>query len=312
MNYWEDKKVLVTGGHGFVGHSVIEELEHRGPKEIIAHPSEQYDLTNEKDVHWMFKMDKPDVVIHLAGMVGGIGANKAFPADFFLNNALMGIHVTHYAFLYADRLVSLAAGCGYPKHLVAPFKEEDFWSGMPDENSIGYSMAKKNLIIQSWAYRDQYGFNSSVLLPANLYGPHDNFDLEGSHVVPALIRKFIEARDKKKKSVEVWGTGIASREFLYVKDTARAILDVAEKYNESGPLNLGTGVETTIKELVETISDLVGFKGRVIWDKSRPDGQPRRFYDMTKFKEAIGYVPSTSLVDGIKETIEWYENKRES
>jgi len=247
----------------------------------------------------------------LAGKVGGIAANKAAQGDFFYKNIMMGTLVMEYSYRSGcEKVVALAAGCGYPKHLPVPYTEEDFWKDLPDENSIGYSMAKKNLIIQSWTYREQYNFNSVVLLPANLYGPYDNFDLESSHVVPALIRKFLEAKSNRSSNVEVWGTGKASREFLYSVDTAQAILDMAEKVNESGPFNLGTGKETTIKELVETIKDLVGFEGDITWDSSRPDGQPRRFYDMTKFQKALGYVPSTSLKEGLKKTIAWYKEKR--
>jgi GDP-L-fucose synthase len=221
---------------------------------------------------------------------------------------MMSILVTHYSYLNGvEKLVSLAAGCGYPKSIPVPFTEEDFWNGFPDENSYGYSLAKKNLIIQSWSYREQYGFNSTVLLPANLYGPYDNFNLENSHVVPALIRKFIDAKLNNLDSVEVWGTGIATREFLYVDDTVNAIIDAID-CNESGPFNLGTGKETSIKELVETISSLVGYEGKIQWNSSKPDGQPRRFYDMTKFEKAFGYVPNTKLIEGLKKTIEWYQN----
>lgn len=205
-----------------------------------------------------------------------------------------------------SKLVALAAGCGYPLGLDVPYKETDFWKDLPQPESMGYSMGKKMLIVQSLAYRTQYGFNSSILLPCNLYGPRDNFDLENSHVIPALIRKFVEAKNRGSKTVEVWGSGKATREFLYVDDTARAILNVAEKYNDTGPLNLGVGVETTILELVHLIKSLVGFEGDVSWDSSRPDGQPRRFYDMSLFKKEIGYVPSTTLEDGLKKTIEWY------
>jgi GDP-L-fucose synthase len=204
-----------------------------------------------------------------------------------------------------EKFVGLAAGCGYPKYLPVPYTEEDFWKDLPDENSIGYSMAKKNLIIQSWTYREQFNFNSTILLPANLYGPHDNFNLETSHVVPALIRKFIEAKENKQSSVVVWGSGKASREFLYVEDTVKAIID-AISLNESGPFNLGTGKETSIKELVEVIAKELDFNCDIIWDSSKPDGQPRRFYDMTKFKNTFGYVPNTDLGEGIKKTIEWY------
>ena len=308
MSFWKDKKVFVTGAHGFVGNNLMKLLKNK-QCEILSPTSKELDLTKEEQVKDYFFTHKPDIVLHLAGKVGGIAANKAAPGDFFYKNISMGTLVMEYARQAGcEKVVALAAGCGYPKHLPVPYTEEDFWKDLPDENSIGYSMAKKNLIIQSWTYREQYGFNSVILLPANLYGPHDNFDLETSHVVPALIRKFLEAKERGDKEVEVWGTGVASREFLYSVDTAQAILDMAEHVNESGPFNLGTGVETTIKELVETIADLTDFDGDIVWDTSRPDGQPRRFYDMSKFENALGYVPSTSLHDGLGKTIKWYSN----
>jgi GDP-L-fucose synthase len=311
MSFWGNKKTLVTGGCGFVGHAVLEELNKLGCKEVIALKKQEYDLTIESNVKDLFGSTKPDIVIHLAGKVGGILANKTSPAEFFYKNLMMGTLVLEYARLNdVKRLVALAAGCGYPKHLNVPYKESDFWKELPDENSIGYSMAKKMLIIQSWTYREQYGFNSSVLLPANLYGPHDNFHLRDSHVVPALIRKFVEAVENGDEEVAVWGSGKASREFLYVGDTARAILKVVEKYNESGPLNLGTGVETSVKELVDTIVNLTGYKGKVIWDNTKPDGQPRRYYDMSLYKEKIGSIPNTSLDIGLKKTIQWYRQNR--
>ena len=303
------KKILITGGRGFVGTNLIQELEKQGLT-YYAPTKEEYDLRKEKDVKKLFSTYQPNIVLHLAGKVGGIGANKAKPGDFFYDNIMMGTLVMEYAHQSnVEKVVALAAGCGYPKHIPTPFSEEDFWKDLPDENSIGYSMAKKNLIIQSWTYREQFGFNSTVLLPANLYGPHDNFNLETSHVVPALIKKFINAKKNNLPNVEVWGSGKASREFLYVKDTVKAIID-AIHCDESGPFNLGTGKETTVKELVETISNLVEFKGKIIWDSSRPDGQPKRFYDMNKFKETFGYVPNTTLIEGLKETIEWYERNK--
>jgi len=311
MSYWKDKRVLVTGAHGFVGHNLmnlLREMQNETEFEILAPSRKELDLTKEEQVAAYFKTNKPHVVLHLAGKVGGILANKTHPGDFFYQNIMMGTLVMHYSHLYgAEKVVALAAGCGYPKMLPVPYTEEDFWRDLPDENSIGYSMAKKNLIIQSWTYREQYGFNSVVLLPANLYGPYDNFDLETSHVVPALIRKFIEAKERGDDKVVVWGTGVASREFLYSVDTAQAIIDMAERVNETGPFNLGTGTETTIRELIETIRELTEFEGDIVWDTSKPNGQPRRFYDMSKFKEAVGYVPSTSIEEGLKSTIEWYK-----
>jgi GDP-L-fucose synthase len=309
--FWENKKVLVTGAHGFVGTNLINELIKRGINNVLTPNKKECDLTIEEEVKKYFNENKPNIVIHLAGRVGGIGINKAKPAEFFYENIMMDTLVTHYSFINGvEKLVSLAAGCGYPKLLETPYKEEDFWMGFPDENSYGYSLAKKNLIIQSWAYRDQYGFNSSVLLPANLYGKYDNFNLDTSHVVPALIRKILEAKENNEKIVTVWGTGMASREFLYVRDTVKAILDVAEKYNDRDFLNLGTGVETTIKELVEIIAELTNYDGKIVWDSSKSDGQPRRFYDMSRFEKAIGYVPNTSVKEGIKKTIDWYLQKK--
>ncbi len=304
-----NKKILVTGGRGFVGTNLILELEKRGLA-YYSPKKEEYDLRKEDDVKRLFETYQPNIVLHLAGKVGGIGANKERPGDFFYDNIMMGTLVTHYSYLNnVDKLVSLAAGCGYPKYLPVPYTEEDFWKDLPDENSIGYSMAKKNLIIQSWTYKTQFNFNSTVLLPANLYGPHDNFNLETSHVVPALIRKFIEAKNENKDEIIVWGDGTSSREFLYVDDTVNAIID-AINVDECGPFNLGTGKETSIKELVETISELIGFNGKITWDSSKPNGQPRRFYDMSKFKNYFGYVPNTTLIDGLQKTINWYEQNK--
>jgi len=311
MSWWSDKRVLVTGGSGFVGHAVLDVLKEKDCIAVRDPDSSFADLTKEDQVDKVFKATRPDVVLHLAGRVGGIGVNKELPGEFFYQNIMMGTLMMEYARKYnVEKFVGVAAGCGYPKHLEVPFKESDFWKDFPDENSYGYSMAKKMLVIQSWAYREQYDFESSIVLPANLYGPHDNFHLENAHVVPALIRKFAEGKERGLDFVEVWGTGIASREFLYVEDTARAIVDVAEHYRESGPLNLGTGVGTTIKELAETISELVGYEGEIRWDPYHPDGQPVRYYDMTEFKEALGYIPSTDLRTGLKKTIKWfYENQ---
>lgn len=312
MNFWKNKKVLVTGAHGFVGKNLVQLIKEKKIECVLLTPTHsELDLTKEQDVKEYFETHKPDIVLHLAGRVGGIGINKRLPAQFFYDNIMMGTLVMHHSHLNGcKKLVALAAGCGYPKHLPVPYTEEDFWKDLPDENSIGYSMAKKNLVIQSWTYRQQYDFNSVVLLPANLYGPHDNFDLETSHVVPALIRKFLEAKERGDKEVVVWGTGAATREFLYSLDTAQAILDMAERVNESGPFNLGTGKETSVKDLIDVIAEKTDFKGEIVWDKTKPDGQPKRFYDMSKFRQALGYVPSTSLEEGIEKTIAFYKTKK--
>lgn len=308
---WNDKKVLVTGAHGFVGSNLTPLLNKLPISNLLTPTRSECDFTSEESVKNYFSYHKPNIVLHLAGKVGGIAINKIQPGKFFYDNAMMGILITHHAYLNgAEKLVSLAAGCGYPTDLEAPFTEKVFWNGLPDMNSYGYAMAKKNLIIQSWAYREQYGFDSTVLLPANLYGPFDNFNLETSHVVPALIRKFIEAVENNSPEVEIWGSGNASREFLYAGDTAEAIINIAEKATDSGPYNLGTGTETSIKELVEIIKEATSFKGNISWNSSRPDGQKRRYYDMSKFKEITGYIPNTSLKEGVKKTVDWYKSNQ--
>lgn len=304
-SFFNEKTVLITGSHGFVGKNLVNFLSNSGAN-ILTPDKKELDLVNQVSTNKYFENKKIDIVIHLAGLVGGICANKNALGDFFYQNAMMGINALHYSYKFGvKKFVGLAAGCGYPDTKI-PYSEDNFWDGLPDMNSYGYSMAKKNLIIQSWAYRDQYGFDSTILLPANLYGPFDNFDLESSHVVPALIRKFIESED----SVSVWGSGKASREFIYVEDVCRAISDCCEKEDLRGPYNLGTGKETTVRELVENISSITEFDGQIEWDTSKPDGQGRRYYDMSKFEKDIGYVPSTSLEEGLKKTIEWYRVSR--
>ena len=306
-----NKKILVTGASGFVGRNLVGELRARGCRSILCPSSSELNLTIQDQVARYFDRHRPQIVLHLAGLVGGIGVNKSRPAEFFYENAMMSILLNHFCYKSGvEKLVSLAAGCGYPKNIPVPFTEDDFWNGFPDENSYGYSLAKKNLIVGAWAYKEQYNFPHTVLIPANLYGPHDNFNLETSHVVPALIRKFIEASKDNLSEVEVWGTGSATREFLYVDDTVKAIID-AIYCPDVGPFNLGTGVETPVVELVEIISRLTNFRGKIKWDKSRPDGQPRRFYDMSKFKESFGYVPQTTLTEGLSKTIGWYKKNAE-
>ena len=301
-SFFDEKTVLITGSHGFVGKNLVNFLSNTKAN-ILTPDKKELDLVSQTSTNKYFENKKIDVVIHLAGLVGGIWANKNALGDFFYQNAMMGINALHYSYKFGvKKFVGLAAGCGYPDTKI-PYSEDNFWDGLPDMNSYGYSMAKKNLIIQSWAYRDQYGFDSTILLPANLYGPFDNFDLESSHVVPALIRKFLESNH----SVSVWGSGNSSREFIYVEDVCRAISDCCEKENLVGPYNLGTGKETTVRELVDNISEIVNFSGVINWDASKPDGQKRRYYDMAKFKRDFGYIPSTSLNDGIKKTINWYK-----
>ena len=310
IEQFKNKKILITGANGFVGSNLVNELKAQNFTNLLTPSSFELNLINQKDVEVYFNTHKPQIILHIAGLVGGIAANKSRPGAFFYNNAMVGINVMHFAHLNGvEKVVALAAGCGYPKSIPVPFTEEDFWKGFPDENSYGYSLAKKNLIIQGWAYKQQYGFDSTVLIPANIYGPYDNFHLENSHVVPALIRKFITAKEEKRPSVEVWGTGKATREFLYIEDNVKALID-AMACNEVGPFNLGTGVETSIKELIETISELIGYQGEVVWNSDRPDGQPRRFYDMGKFKKEFGYVPNTPLKEGLKKTIDWYLNNK--
>jgi GDP-L-fucose synthase len=309
--FWQDKRVLVTGGHGFVGQSVLAELRGLGCARVDAPTRQACDLTVQSAVAACFDEARPDVVLHLAGKVGGIGANQVAQGAFFYENLMMGTLVLENARrVGVQKLVAFAAGCGYPKLLPVPHREADFWNGLPDENSVGYSMAKKMLIIQSWTYRRQYGFNSVMLLPANLYGPGDNFHIEHSHVVPALIRKFVEAVDEGRDTVTVWGSGSARREFLYVGDAARAMLRAAERLDESGPFNLGTGQETSVSDLVAMLANLTGFRGRIEWDTSRPDGQPRRFYDMSLFRDKLGYVPDTPLEAGLRQTVEWFRAHR--
>lgn len=308
-NFWEKKRVTVTGGAGFLGSHLIEKLKQRGCGNIFVPVIEKYDLVDKDSIIRMYKDSKPDIVIHLAAIVGGIGANMANPGKYFYDNLMMGTQLIEQGRLAGiEKFVAIGTICAYPKFTPVPFKEEDLWSGYPEETNAPYGLAKKMMLVQSQAYRQQYGFNSIFLLPVNLYGPRDNFDLSSSHVIPALIRKFVEAKQRGDKTITAWGTGNASREFLYVEDAAEGILLAAEKYNKSDPVNLGAGFEIKIKDLVELIKELTGFKGEVIWDSSKPDGQPRRMLDVSRAQKEFGFKAQATFEDGLKKTIEWYES----
>jgi len=308
MGFWDGKRVVVTGGAGFLGSYVVEKLGERGCKEIFVPRSKQYDLREKEAIIRMYEDFKPDIVIHLAAVVGGIGANRKNPGKFFYDNAIMGIQLIEYARRYGvEKFVCVGTVCAYPKYTPVPFKEDDLWNGYPEETNAPYGLAKKMLLVQLQAYRQQYGFNGIYLLPANLYGPRDNFDPETSHVIPALIKKCVDAKRKGEKKIVVWGSGEPSREFLYVEDAAEGILLAAEKYNGPEPVNLGTGKEIKIKELVRLIMELTGFDGEVEWDRTKPDGQPRRCLDTSRAKRAFGFEAKTDLRDGLRRTIEYYE-----
>jgi GDP-L-fucose synthase len=304
-NFWSDKKVLITGGGGFLGTHLVSKLKEKKPKQIRVADRDKYDLREYKDcLHASLGMD---IVIHLAARVGGIGFNREYPADLFDDNILMGVQMMKAARINkVKKYVALGTICAYPKFTPVPFREKDLWMGYPEETNAPYGLAKKMQLVQADAYRQQYGFNAIFLLPVNLYGPGDNFNPESSHVIPALIRKFVDAERKGKKEVTVWGTGKASREFLYVEDAADAILKAAESYNKPDPVNLGAGFEITIKNLAGLIKKLTGFKGKIVWDKTKPDGQPRRMLDVSRAKNEFGFTAKSSFEKGLKETIESY------
>lgn len=304
------RRVTVTGGRGFLGRPLVAMLRERGA-DVFTASSGEYDLTRQVDVARMYRDQRPEVVIHLAARVGGIGANRENPGKFFYDNAVMGIEVMEQARLNkVDKFVQVGTVCAYPKFAPVPFSEDDLWNGYPEETNAPYGLAKKMLLVQSQAYRQQYGFNSIYLLPVNLYGPGDSVDLKDSHVIPALIRKCIEARDSGARSVEVWGTGTATREFLYVDDAARGILLATERYDKPEPVNLGSSSEISIRELVETIVDLTGFKGDIVFDTSKPDGQPRRKLRVDRAEREFGFTSSTALRDGLQRTIESFARAR--
>ncbi len=308
MNFWEDKRVIVTGGAGFLGSYVVEKLKERGCKDIFVPRSKEYDFTKEANIIKLYKDCPCDIVIHLAAVVGGIGANWENPGKFFYDNLVMGAMLMEYARQFeVDKFVAIGTICAYPKFTPIPFKEEDLWNGYPEETNAPYGLAKKMMLVQSQAYRAQYGFNSIFLLPLNLYGPRDNFNPKSSHVIPALIRKFVEAKNRGEEEVVCWGTGKPTRGFLYVEDAAEGILLASEKYNKSDPVNLSTDLEISIKDLAELIARLVGFKGKIRWDTSKPDGQPRRRLDTTRAEREFGFKAKMDFEEGLKRTIEWYK-----
>ncbi|MFX0134690.1 MAG: GDP-L-fucose synthase family protein [Candidatus Hodarchaeota archaeon] len=303
------KRVTVTGGKGFLGTHLIPKLrEKSGCKNVHVADLPEYDLRFLENIKKMYQEQNPNIVIHLAAVVGGIGANRENPGQFFFDNAIMGIQLIHEAFLrQIEKFVAIGTICAYPKYTPVPFKEENLWNGYPEETNAPYGLAKKMLLVQTQAYRQQYGFNAIYLLPVNLYGPGDNFDPKSSHVIPALIKKCIDAVEKGYDHIEVWGTGRASREFLYVEDAAEAIILATEKYNKKEPVNIGAGFEIKIKDLVELIAQLTGFKGKIIWDTSKPDGQPRRMLNTSRAEKEFGFKATTSLEEGLKKTIKWYK-----
>ena len=305
----KNKRIIVTGGAGFLGKFIVKKLAERGCKDIFIPKIEQYDLRELDTIERMYSTAKADIVIHLAAVVGGIGANRENPGSFFYDNLIMGVQILEQARLNGiEKFVAIGTICAYPKFTPVPFKEEDLWNGYPEETNAPYGLAKKMLLVQSQAYRQQYGFNSIFLLPVNLYGPGDNFDPKSAHVIPALIKKFYEAKMNNNPEVVVWGTGKATREFLYVEDCAEGIILATELYDKSDPVNIGAGFEISIKDLAEKIKSLIGFKGRVVWDTSKPDGQPRRCIDTSRAEKEFGFKAKTSFDKGLKNTMEWYIN----
>ena len=311
--FWPGRRFCVTGGAGFLGSHLVEKMRRRGAGDVFVPLEEDYDLTRLEDIRRMYDDADPDVVIHLAAVVGGIGANREHPGEFFYKNLIMGVQLIEEARLRGiEKFVAIGTICAYPKFTPVPFKEEDLWDGYPEETNAPYGLAKKMLLVQCRAYRQQYGFNGIFLLPVNLYGPGDNFDPESSHVIPALIRKCVEAQERGDDVITAWGTGQVSREFIYVEDAAEGILLATERYDRPEPVNLGTGREITIKELAELTADLTGFEGEIRWDTSKPDGQPRRCLDTSRAEREFGFRAETPFDVGLKKTVEWYRRNREN
>ena len=309
--FWKTRSVVVTGGAGFLGSHVVDALKARGAGKVFVPQVEEYDLRQVPVIQRLLKDARPNMVIHLAAKVGGIGANREHPAEFFYDNLIMGVQLFHECWKAGvEKLVLLGTVCAYPKFTPVPFREEDLWNGYPEETNAPYGLAKKMLLVQSQSYRQQYGYNSIFLLPVNLYGPRDNFHPDSSHVIPALIKKCVEARDRGDAFVEAWGDGSPTREFLYVEDAAEGICLASERYNKSEPVNLGSAFEISIKDLTETVARQTGFKGEIRWDKTKPNGQPRRKLDTSRAEKEFGFRSKTTFEEGLRETVRWYETTR--
>jgi GDP-L-fucose synthase len=309
--FWQNKRICVTGGAGFLGSFILKALAQRGATDIFVPRIEEYDLVNPADIQRMLDVAQPDLLIHLAALAGGIGANRARPADFFYINLMMGVQLMHEAWKRGvTKFVAIGTVCAYPKFTPVPFKEENLWDGYPEETNAPYGLAKKMLLVQAQAYRQQYDFNAIYLLPVNLYGPGDNFNLETSHVIPALVRKCIEAQERGDKEVVLWGDGSPTREFIYVGDAAEGILSASEFYDGSEPVNIGSGQEISIKHLAELITHLTGYEGRLVWDTTKPNGQPRRALDTSRAAEYFGWRASVNFEEGLRRTIAWYRENR--
>ena len=311
MSWLRNKRIAVTGGAGFLGTQVVRKLAERGYQSIVVPRSKDYDLVDNESVKRLYHDSKPDIVIHLAARVGGIGANKENPGKFFYDNLIMGVQMMEQGRLFGvEKFVAAGTVCAYPKYIPIPFKEEDLWNGYPEETNAPYGLAKKMLLVQAQCYRQQYGFNAIFLLPVNLYGPGDSFDLESSHAIPALIRKCVDAIENNEREVVAWGTGKPTREYLYIEDAAEGIILATEKYNKPGPVNLGSGFEISIRDLASLIAKLAGFKGQITWDTSRPDGQPRRLFDSSKAEKEFGFKAKMNFEEGLRKTVEWYKEQR--
>lgn len=307
-----DKRVVVTGGAGFLGRCVVARLRELGCRNVFVPRSKECDLRDRDAIIQLYRGAEPDIVIHLAAVVGGIGANRANPGRFFYDNAIMGIQLMEYGRQFElEKFVATGTVCAYPKFTPVPFKEDDLWNGYPEETNAPYGLAKKMMLVQARAYREQYGFNAIFVLPVNLYGPGDNFDLDSSHVIPALIRKCVEARERRDPKVVLWGTGSATREFLFVEDAADAIILATERYDKPEPMNLGSGQEISIRDLARTIKEAVGYEGEFVYDGSKPDGQPRRCLDTSRAWKELGWRAGTPMREGLRRTIEWFVANRD-